>query len=412
MLTDLRGREIRHDVMSHIHAFGEQCPTASKIIHLGATSCYVGDNTDLILMRESIQLLQGELLKTISALRSFALQWKDLPTLGFTHFQPAQLTTVGKRSTLWLQDFVMDFHNLDHANKSLRFRGVKGTTGTQASFLALFDGDHKKVRALDRRVSEIMGFGGEPIGVAGQTYTRKQDYFVLAALSGIAQSASKMGNDVRLLSSMKEVEEPFETKQVGSSAMAYKRNPMRSERMCGLARFVMSLTDNAAQTAATQWFERTLDDSANRRLSLPEAFLGTEAILRLSSNVAAGMQVWPRVVQKHVQAELPFMATENILMAGVQAGGSRQHLHEVIREHSMEAGRRVKELGLENDLLERLKLDPAFAKVAPHIDAMVDPAQFVGRAPQQVEEYIAEEVDPLLEQWKHMLDKKASGIDK
>ena len=398
--------------MSHIHAFGEHCPSAAKIIHLGATSCFVGDNTDLILMRESMQLVLAELLRTIAALRKFALQWKDLPTLGFTHFQPAQLTTVGKRSTLWLQDFVMDFHNLEHVSRTLRFRGAKGTTGTQASFLALFGGDHRKVRALDRRVCELMGFGGEPIGVAGQTYTRKQDYLVLAALSGIAQSASKMGNDVRLLSSMKEVEEPFESKQVGSSAMAYKRNPMRSERMCGLARFVMSLSDNAAHTAATQWFERTLDDSANRRLSLPEAFLGTEAILRLSSNVAAGLQVWPRVVRKHVEAELPFMATENILMAGVQAGGSRQHLHEVIREHSMEAGRRVKEQGLENDLLTRLKLDPAFAKVAERIDAMVDPAQFVGRAPQQVEEFVAEEVDPLLDHWKHLLDKKSSGIDK
>ncbi len=398
--------------MSHIHAFGEQCPSAAKIIHLGATSCYVGDNTDLILMRESTQLLQAELLQTIAALRKFALKWKDLPTLGFTHFQPAQLTTVGKRSTLWLQDFVMDFHNLEHMSRSLRFRGAKGTTGTQASFLALFDGDHHKVRALDRRVTELMGFGGEPIGVTGQTYTRKQDFLVLAALSGVAQSASKMGNDVRLLSSMKEVEEPFETKQVGSSAMAYKRNPMRSERMCGLARYVMSLSDNAAHTAATQWFERTLDDSANRRLSLPEAFLGTEAILRLSSNVAAGLQVWPRVVRKHVEAELPFMATENILMAGVQAGGNRQHMHEVIREHSMEAGRRVKEQGLDNDLLTRLKLDPAFAAVADGIDAMVDPAKFVGRAPQQVEEFVAEEVDPLLEHWKHLLDTRVSGIDK
>ncbi len=398
--------------MSHIHAFGEQCPSAAKIIHLGATSCYVGDNTDLILMRESTQLLQAELLQTIAALRKFALKWRDLPTLGFTHFQPAQLTTVGKRSTLWLQDFVMDFHNLEHMSRSLRFRGAKGTTGTQASFLALFDGDHHKVRALDRRVTELMGFGGEPIGVTGQTYTRKQDFLVLAALSGVAQSASKMGNDVRLLSSMKEVEEPFETKQVGSSAMAYKRNPMRSERMCGLARYVMSLSDNAAHTAATQWFERTLDDSANRRLSLPEAFLGTEAILRLSSNVAAGLQVWPRVVRKHVEAELPFMATENILMAGVQAGGNRQHMHEVIREHSMEAGRRVKEQGLDNDLLTRLKLDPAFAAVADGIDAMVDPAKFVGRAPQQVEEFVAEEVDPLLEHWKHLLDTRVSGIDK
>ena len=285
-VAEAKEREIRHDVMAHIHAFGVQCPKAAPIIHLGATSCFVGDNTDLLLIRDSLHLIQALLLKTIAALRTHALEYRSMPTLGFTHFQPAQLTTVGKRATLWLQDFVMDFHNLQHALESLRFRGVKGTTGTQASFLALFDGDHDKVRALDKRVCELVGWPGRPIGVAGQTYTRKQDYLVLAALSGVAQSASKMGADVRLLASMKEVEEPFEAKQVGSSAMAYKRNPMRSERMCGLARFVMSLPDNAAHTAGSQWFERTLDDSANRRLSLPEAFLGTEAVLRLALNIS------------------------------------------------------------------------------------------------------------------------------
>lgn len=413
--AERKEREIRHDVMAHIHAYGIQCPSAAPIIHLGATSCFVGDNTDLLLMRQSLLLLRTLLLQTIRALRSHALLYRSLPTLGFTHFQPAQLTTVGKRATLWLQDFVMDFHNLQHTLDSLRFRGVKGTTGTQASFLELFNGDHAKVRALDKRVCELMDWPGKPIGVSGQTYSRKQDYFVLSTLSGIAQSASKMGTDIRLLASMKEVEEPFEAKQVGSSAMAYKRNPMRSERMCGLARFVMSLPDNAAQTASSQWFERTLDDSANRRLSLPEAFLGTEATLRLALNIASGLHVWPHVVAKHVQQELPFMATENILMAAVKAGGSRQELHEVIREHSMEAGKQVKMHGKENDLLDRLRRDPAFAKVAGSIDAMVNPADFIGRAPQQVEDYIAEEVDPLLEKWKHALgnDKGDNGgIDK
>lgn len=411
-VAEAKEKEIRHDVMSHIHAFGVQCPNAAKIIHLGATSCYVGDNTDLIVMREGLELIQAELLRTISALRNTSMQWRSLPTLGFTHFQPAQLTTVGKRASLWLQDFVMDFHNIEHVKSSLRFRGAKGTTGTQASFLALFHGDHDKVRKLDRRVTELMGFGGEPIGVAGQTYTRKQDYFVLAALSGIAQSASKMGNDIRLLMSMKEVEEPFETKQVGSSAMAYKRNPMRSERICGLARFVISLVDNAAQTHATQWFERTLDDSSNRRLSLPEAFLGTEAVLRLTSNVSNGFQVWPNVIAKHVDAELPFMVTENILMAGVEAGGSRQELHEVIRTHSMDAARQVKEFGKDNDLLSRIKKDPAFNAVANRIDSMVDPSNFIGRAPQQVEEFVREEVDPILEKYRHLLKGKTSDIDK
>ena len=410
-VAEAKEREIRHDVMAHIHAYGVQCPDAAPIIHLGATSCFVGDNTDLLIMRDSLELIRTLLLRTISALRNHAFEYRSLPTLGFTHFQPAQLTTVGKRATLWLQDFVMDFHNLEHTLSSLRFRGVKGTTGTQASFLELFNGDHTKVRALDKRVCELVGWPGKPIGVSGQTYARKQDYLVLAALSGVAQSCSKMGTDVRLLASMKEVEEPFEAKQVGSSAMAYKRNPMRSERMCGLARFVMSLPDNAAQTAGSQWFERTLDDSANRRLSLPEAFLCTEAVLRLALNISSGMHVWPHVVAKHVQAELPFMATENILMAAVKAGGSRQDLHEVIREHSMAAGNEVKMHGRDNDLLSRLKSDPAFAAVAADMDSLTDPADFIGRAPEQVVEYIEEEVDPLLEQWKHVLDKAKEGGD-
>jgi adenylosuccinate lyase len=411
-VAEAKEKEIRHDVMAHIHAFGEQCPSAAPIIHLGATSCFVGDNTDLLLMRDSLQLIQALLLQVIVNLRAWALEWKSTPTLGFTHFQPAQLTTIGKRATLWLQDFVMDFHNLQHVVDSLRFRGVKGTTGTQASFLALFNDDHSKVRQLDARVCELMNWQGKPIGVAGQTYSRKQDYLVLAALSSVAQSAAKMGTDVRLLSSMKEVEEPFEAKQVGSSAMAYKRNPMRSERMCGLARFVMSMPENAAQTAASQWFERTLDDSANRRLSLPESFLGTEAVLKLAANISSGMKVWPRVVEKHVQQEIPFMATENILMAAVHAGGSRQDLHEVIREHSMEAGKQVKEHGGENDLLTRLKKDPAFASVASEIDSMVDASKFVGRAPEQVDEYIAEEVDPIIKKWKHILGQASGEIDK
>ena len=412
-VAEAKEKEIRHDVMSHIYAFGEQCPSAAKIIHLGATSCFVGDNTDLIVMKEGLELLQSQLLRVIVALRDAALTWKDLPTLGYTHFQPAQLTTVGKRATLWLQDFVMDFHNLTHVKESLKFRGVKGTTGTQASFLALFHGDHEKVRALDQRVTQLMGFE-KSIGVAGQTYTRKQDFFVLSALSGIAQSASKMGNDIRLLMSMKEVEEPFEKKQVGSSAMAYKRNPMRSERMCGLARHVISLTDNAAQTHATQWFERTLDDSANRRLSIPESFLGTDAVLRLAANVSSGLQVWPKVIEKHVQSELPFMATENILMAAVEAGGSRQDLHEVIREHSMEAGRQVKEFGKDNDLLDRIRRDSAFDSIAKTMDTVLDPKNFVGRAPQQVQEFISEEVDPLVSQYGSLLrtDDSATAIDK
>eukprot|EP01090_Pellita_catalonica_P012657 TRINITY_DN2810_c0_g1_i1.p1 TRINITY_DN2810_c0_g1~~TRINITY_DN2810_c0_g1_i1.p1 ORF type:complete len:425 (+),score=75.02 TRINITY_DN2810_c0_g1_i1:154-1428(+) len=394
-VAEAKEKELRHDVMSHIFAFGEQCPTARPIIHLGATSCFVGDNTDLIQIRDGMKILQTQLLQTITVMRNTALQYKDLPTLGFTHFQPAQLTTVGKRTTLWLQDFLFDYHALENFLDNIPFRGVKGTTGTQASFFELLNGDHEKVRTLDRRVTELMGFD-RTIGVSGQTYTRKIDYQALQVLSGIAQSAHKMATDIRLLMNLKEIEEPFEKKQVGSSAMAYKRNPMRSERICSIARYVMSLTSNATHTHANQWLERTLDDSANRRLSLPQAFLGADVILRISGNVVNGFQVWPHVIRKHIDAELPFMATENILMDCVKAGGDRQELHEVIREHSMEAGRMVKAHGKDNDLLERIRKDDNFSAVHHKLDQMMDPKNFVGRAPSQVEEFIREEVDPVL----------------
>lgn len=386
-------KELRHDVMSHIHVFGTLCPKAMPIIHLGATSCYVTDNTELIQLRDGMKLLRAKLLEVIRVLAATAEKYRELPTLGFTHYQPAQLTTVGKRFCLYLQDLVFDLERLDAEMARLPFRSVKGTTGTQASFLALFNGDHEKVKALEKRVAEKMGFD-VIVPVSGQTYTRKVDYYILSVMSGIAQSAYKLAGDIRLLANLKEIEEPFGSKQVGSSAMAYKRNPMRSERVCSLARFVMSLTDNAAQTHATQWFERTLDDSANRRLSLPEAFLGIDVILSLLVNIVDGVQVWPNVIAKHVAAELPFMATENIMMAAVSAGGNRQDLHEAIREHSMEAGLRVKQDGAENDLLERLKKDPLFAKV--NIDQLVDPRAFVGRAPEQVREFLDQVVCPLL----------------
>lgn len=388
-------KELRHDVMSHIHVFGQLCPKAMPIIHLGATSCYVTDNTELIQIRDGLRLLRGKLLAAIRELAVVAEKYRELPTLGFTHYQPAQLTTVGKRFCLYIQDLVFDLDRLDYELDHLPFRSVKGTTGTQASFLALFHGDHAKVRALEKRVAEMMGFD-VIVPVSGQTYTRKIDYYVLSVLSGIAQSAYKLAGDIRLLANLKEIEEPFGSKQVGSSAMAYKRNPMRSERVCSLARFVMSLTVNAAHTHATQWFERTLDDSANRRLSLPEAFLGVDVILSTLVNIVDGIQVWPRVIAKHVAAELPFMATENIMMAAVEAGGNRQDLHEAIRQHSMAAGRRVKEDGADNDLLERLKQDPLFAKV--DIDRLVDPKAFIGRAPEQVREFLDADVYPRLPQ--------------
>ena len=389
-------KELRHDVMSHIRALGELCPAAAPIVHLGATSCYVTDNTELIQQRESLKVIKGKLLLLIQKLAAFCDEYKALPTLGFTHFQPAQLTTVGKRFALYLQDFVLDLEKVERQIEEIPFRSVKGTTGTQASFLELFDGDHAKCRQLEKNVAKTMGFDNV-IFLSGQTYTRKIDYFVLSILSGIAQSASKMATDVRLLASMKEIEEPFGKSQVGSSAMAYKRNPMRSERVCSLARYVMSLPPNAAMTEATQWFERTLDDSANRRLSLPEAFLATDVVLAVLIDIASGFQVWPKVIERHVKAELPFMATENLMMEAVKRGGNRQLLHEVIREHSMEAAKVVKAEGLDNDLLIRLKNDPAFASVKDDCDTIVDPAKFVGRAPEQVADFLAEVVNPILE---------------
>ncbi|MGQ0553182.1 MAG: adenylosuccinate lyase [Planctomycetota bacterium] len=388
-------KRLRHDVMAHIHALGDVAPVARPIVHLGATSCYVTDNADLLAMREGLDLLRGPLVAAISALTRFAREHRALPTLAWTHFQPAQPTTVGKRACLWLQDLADDCLRLQAVRDELRFRGVKGTTGTQASFLALFGGDHAKVRALDRLVTERMGFS-RAWAVTGQTYSRKADFVVLAALAGLAQSAAKLANDLRLLQHMKEVEEPFESEQVGSSAMPYKRNPMRSERINGLARFVQSLLLNPAETASTQWLERTLDDSANRRLAISEAFLACDAILQLVLNVSRGLVVNPRIIARNLQAELPFMATEDILMAAVAAGGDRQALHEAIRKHSLAAGARVKQEGLDNDLLSRLAADPAFAAVRSRLPELTVPQRFVGRAPQQVDEFLAEVIAPLL----------------
>ncbi len=392
-------KELRHDVMSHIHAFGDQCPDAMAIIHLGATSCFVTDNTELIQIRDGMRIIRNKLAAFIKLMAGVVEKYKDIPTLGFTHYQPAQLTTVGKRFSLHLQDFVFDLERLLFELDRLPFRSVKGTTGTQASFMQLFDGDNDKVKALEKRVADIMGFENI-VAVSGQTYTRKIDYYVLTIMSGIAQSAYKLCGDIRLLANLKEIEEPFGKNQVGSSAMAYKRNPMRSERVCSLARYVMSLPSNAANTHANQWFERTLDDSANRRISLPEAFLGTDVILSLLMNIIDGIQLWPNVIARRVAAELPFMATENIMMAAVSEGGNRQDLHEAIRQHSMDAGRRVKEEGGDNDLLDRLKADPIFASVKDRIDELVDPVAFVGRAPQQAADFVANVVLPLLDSIK------------
>jgi adenylosuccinate lyase len=382
-------RQLRHDVMAHVHAYRDQCPRAGGIIHLGATSCYVTDNTELIQVRDSLELIRGRLMAVIDALATFAGRYRDLPCLAFTHFQPAQPTTVGKRATLWSYDLVLDLEEIETRMARLKFRGVKGTTGTQASFLALFDGDHEKVRQLEQLVAGRMGFR-ETYPVTGQTYSRKVDAQVLATLAGVAQSAHKAGTDLRLLQSRKEVEEPFEEQQIGSSAMAYKRNPMRAERMCALARFAMSLTTNADQTAAVQWLERTLDDSANRRLSLPQAFLAIDAVLILYLNIARGLVVNPSVIERHLAEELPFMATEEILMAGVRAGGDRQELHERIRVHSQAAAREVKEHGRPNDLLDRLRGDAAFAAV--DLSATLDARRYVGRAPEQVDAFLADVV--------------------
>ena len=388
-------KEIRHDVMAHIKAYGLQCPQAAGIIHLGATSCYVCDNADLIIMRRALRLIEKKLKQAVRNLCDFALRYRALPTLGFTHFQPAQLTTVGKRACLWINDFVSDLDELQYRIEGLRFRGVKGTTGTQASFLDLFAGDHEKVRQLDAAVAAAFGFEKtEP--VTGQTYSRKTDYRVLSALSGLAQSASKFATDIRLLQSLKEIEEPFETSQVGSSAMPYKRNPMRSERICGLARYIVTDTLNPAVTASTQWLERTLDDSANRRVAVPEAFLAADAICELLVNVSRGLVVYPKVIEARVRSELPFMAMENIMMEAVARGGNRQELHEKIRRHSLEAGKRVKEEGLDNDLIRRICGDPAFDVDETALNACLDPANYIGRSSEQTEEFVSGYVLPRL----------------
>ena len=391
-----RERQVRHDVMSHVYAYGQQCPKAKGIIHLGATSCYVGDNTDIILMAEALKLVRGKLLNVMAKLAEFAECHKSLPTLAFTHVQPAQPTTVGKRAALWLQDLCLDLEDLDHVLGSLKLLGSKGTTGTQASFLELFEGDHEKCRQADQKIAEKMGFA-ECYPVSGQTYSRKVDTRVVNVLAGIAQSAHKFSNDIRLLQHLKEVEEPFEKDQIGSSAMAYKRNPMRSERIASLSNYVMSDVINPMLVASTQWFERTLDDSANKRLSIPEGFLAVDGILDLYLNVVDGLVVYPKVIEKHFMAELPFMATENIMMDAVKAGGDRQELHERIRRLSMEAGKNVKEKGLDNNLLELIAADPAFGLSLEELKQCMEPSRYVGRAPQQVEEFLGQVVSPVLE---------------
>jgi len=385
----------RHDVMAHVHAFADVAPAARPFIHLGATSCYVTDNADLVLMRRGMALLRDKCVESIRSLAEFAQAWRDVPCLGYTHLQPAQLTTVGKRATLWMQDLVLDVVDLDHRIATLPFRGVKGTTGTQASFLSLFDGDHGKVRELDRRVSAAMGFATS-IPVSGQTYSRKIDAQVLGVVAGVAASASKFSGDMRMLQAFGEIEEPFERDQIGSSAMAYKRNPMRSERIAALARFVLSLEPNANQTHAVQYFERTLDDSANRRLAIPESFLATDAILVLLRNVVAGLEVHPARIRRRVDDELPFMATEEIIVRAVRAGGDRQVAHEMIRGHSIAAARAVKDGAPRNDLLERLSADPAFGVPLEDLQALADPSRFTGRAPQQVDDFLGEVIEPLL----------------
>ena len=388
---------VRHDVMAHVHAYADQCGEgAGAILHLGATSCYVTDNTDALILRDALKLIRGKLLEALRRLRAFALEYRDLPTLGLTHLQPAQPVTVGKRACLWMQDLLMDVADLDHALSTIRLLGSKGTTGTQASFMALFDGDGEKVLSLEKRIAEKMGLDAV-YPVSGQTYPRKLDSRVLAVLSGIAQSAYKFAQDIRLLQAFHECEEPFGKEQIGSSAMAYKRNPMRSERICALSRHVMALEMDTAMTAATQWFERTLDDSANRRLSLPEAFLATDAVLDLVCNVSAGIVVYPKIIEKNLMENLPFMATEDILMESVKAGGDRQALHERIRVHSHEATKRVRAEGLDNDLLERIASDPAFPLQRAQLEALMDPKLYTGRAAAQVEEFIRDEIDPLLE---------------
>ena len=394
-VAEARERVVRHDVMSHVYAYGQQCPQAEGIIHLGATSCYVGDNTDLIILRDASRLVLKKAAQVLRNLADFARRYKDLPCLGYTHLQPAQLTTVGKRATLWMNELMMDMENLEHQVATLRFRGVKGTTGTQASFMELFEGDEEKVKALDRMVAERMGFA-RSVAVCGQTYSRKTDAYFLAALSGFAQSACKFATDLRILQSFEEMEEPFEASQIGSSAMPYKRNPMRSERICALARYVIQDAVNPAMTAATQWMERTLDDSANKRIAVSEAFLAVDAILEIYMNVTAGLVVYDRVVSRRVMEKLPFMATENIMMEAVKRGGNRQELHEALREHSHAAARRVKLEGGQNDLIDRIVADPLFPLTRGEIEEQMAPEKYVGRAPSQVTEFLDQEVAPLL----------------
>ena len=405
---DAKAREklVRHDVMSHVYAYGLQCPNAKGIIHLGATSCYVGDNTDIIIMDKALSIIKSKLVNVLNTLSEFALRYKDLPTLAFTHFQPAQPTTVGKRATLWMQEFLMDLNDLIYVQDSLKLLGSKGTTGTQASFMELFSGDEEKVKAIDKLIAEKMGFDG-CYPVSGQTYSRKVDTRVANVLAGIAASAHKMSNDIRLLQHLKEVEEPFEKNQIGSSAMAYKRNPMRSERIASLSRYVMIDALNPAITSATQWFERTLDDSANKRISIAEGFLATDGILDLCMNVTNGLVVYDKVITKHLMAELPFMATENIMMDAVKAGGDRQELHEAIRELSMQAGANVKEKGLDNNLLELIAEDSRFPVGKDELDKLMEPSLYVGRAPSQVTEFVDEYIKPVIEENKALLGIKA-----
>ena len=401
-----REKECRHDVMSHVYAYGVQCPEARGIIHLGATSCYVGDNTDVILMRQGLQLVRKKLINVISLLAGFAREYKDMPCLAYTHLQPAQLTTVGKRATLWINELVMDLTELDHRLENLALLGSKGTTGTQASFVELFEGDAAKIRAVEESIARQMGFE-KVVPVSGQTYSRKMDYYVCSVLAGIAQSASKFSNDMRILQNFKEMEEPFEKSQIGSSAMPYKRNPMRSERVTALARYVMVDLLNPAFTAGTQWFERTLDDSANKRISVAEAFLGVDSILNLMENICDGLVVYPKVIRQRVMNELPFMATENIMMSAVKKGGDRQELHEKLRVHSIAAGKTVKEEGRPNDLIERVCADPSFGLDYDEVEALLKPEAFTGRAPQQVEEYLTTVVQPILEANRDLLGDKA-----
>lgn len=405
-VAEAREKLVRHDVMSHVYAYGQQCPKAKGIIHLGATSCYVGDNTDVIIMTEGLKLVRNKLVTVIRELAKFADKYKDLPTLAFTHFQPAQPTTVGKRASLWLQELLMDLEDVEYQLSKAKLLGCKGTTGTQASFLELFEGDHEKCKELDRRIAKKMGYNA-CFAVSGQTYSRKLDTQVLNVLSGIAQSAAKFSNDIRLLQHLKEVEEPFEKNQIGSSAMAYKRNPMRSERIGSLSRYVMVDVLNGAFTTATQWFERTLDDSANKRLSIPEAFLAIDGILNLYANVTDGLVVYPKVIEQRLRKELPFMATENIMMDAVKRGGDRQELHEKIRQHSMAASKVVKEEGGENDLLERIANDKSFGVTLEELEAILQPSKYVGRAPQQTTDFLNEVVYPAIAPYENIEDEKA-----